>query len=134
MTSVVPRQEAQPVLDSIRNTVARLGEGPNMLDINLEEMQEFATPGDQVSEVGMLKSISSDAVHSLLGSNNFQESTFSGFYTGNPSNKQHQSSTASSSSQREKTDKAHHSKQSGKDSKAKTSKKSSKGSSKTEYR
>ena len=39
VTSVVPRHEAQPVLDSIRNAVVWLGEGLNVLDINLEAGQ-----------------------------------------------------------------------------------------------
>ena len=38
VTAVVPTSQAQPVLDHIRNTVARLGEGLQVLDINLEEM------------------------------------------------------------------------------------------------
>ena len=77
-------------------------------------MQEFSNTGDQVSEVGQLQSISSDTVHSLLESNNSQESTFSGLEVSNPGHKHMQSSTASSSSHKEKSDKAHSSKYAGK--------------------
>ena len=50
VTAVVPSQKAQPVLNRIKNAVAKLGEGLQVLDINLEEMENLEGREDQVSE------------------------------------------------------------------------------------
>ena len=80
-TAVVSQLQASPVLDTIRNNVARLGENLDILDINLEVMQDIpddSVPEDQVREVGDLFSIYHDDANSVLESNNSQEN-FSGY-------------------------------------------------------
>ena len=66
VTSVVPTYTAQPILDRIRNTVARLGEGLQVLDINLDDMENVEGRGDQVGDVDPLSvSLPTDQAHSL---------------------------------------------------------------------
>ena len=80
VTAVVPSQKAQLVLDRIKNAVAKLGEGLQVLDINLEEMENLEGREDQVSETDPLAvSPSTDQVDLLLESEMSNTTSFSGF-------------------------------------------------------
>ena len=69
VTAVLPYQQAKPILQRIRNTVATLGEGPQVLDINLEEMEDLEGREDQVSGSDPLQiPLSTDKNNSVLGS------------------------------------------------------------------
>ena len=81
VTAVVPSQQAKPILQRIRNTVATLGEGLQVLDINLEEMEDLEGREDQVSGADPLElPLSTDQSNLVLGSDASNVgSSFSGF-------------------------------------------------------
>ena len=49
VTAVLPEHQARPILQKIKNSVATLGEGLEVLDINLDVMEDLAGREDQVS-------------------------------------------------------------------------------------
>ena len=81
VTAVVPSQQARPMLQRIKNTVATLGEGLQVLDINLEEMEDLEGREDQVSGTDPLAlPHTSDQANSVLRSDTSNvDSSFSGF-------------------------------------------------------
>ena len=80
VSAVVPLSKAQPVLDRIKNAVAKLGEGLQVLDINLDEVADIEGRRDQVSEVDPLDvSLPTDQVNVLLESEVSNLTSFSGF-------------------------------------------------------
>ena len=108
VTAVLPSDKAKPILDCIKNAVASLGEGLQVLDINLEEMEDLTGREDQVSEADPLAvSPSTDQVDSLLESGMSNATSFSGFNTASASARekvpQQKSISASSSHKRNHT-------------------------------
>ena len=81
VTAVVSSQQARPILQRIKNTVATLGEGLQVLDINLEEMEDLEGREDQVSGTDPLAlPHTSDQENSVLGSEiSNVDTSFSGF-------------------------------------------------------
>ena len=81
MTAVLPAHQAKPILKKIKSSVATLGEGLEVLDINLEDMEDLDDREDQVSATDPLElPPHTDRDDSVLGSDMSNiDSSFSGF-------------------------------------------------------
>ena len=79
LSAVLPEHQARPILQKIK--MATLGEGLDVLDINLDTMEDLTGREDQVSEMDPLEvTPQPDRENSVFGSECSNEATsFSGF-------------------------------------------------------